>query len=174
MRWLVNTLFKTFNRQLTLGAGASLDPRAFPARGGPIAIGEGSVVRAGAMLLPSGGSIRIGQRSSVNHYVVINGQGGVSIGNDVLIAAFVSIFAGSHRFSDPNRPIRQQGMETRGGIVIEDDVWIGTHCVLLDGVRIGRGSVVAAGAVVTRDVPPFSVVAGVPARILRNRLEGGR
>jgi acetyltransferase-like isoleucine patch superfamily enzyme len=66
-------------------------------------------------------------------------------------------------------PMKEQGV-TQKGVVIEDDCWIAANSVILDGVRIGRGSVVAAGAVVSRDVPPFSIVAGVPARVIKNRI----
>lgn len=162
-------LFRLFNRQLRVGREATIDPRAFPARGGPIHIGANSVVRAGTMLLPSGGWIHIGERTSLNQYIVINGEGGVSIGSDVMIAAFVGMFAANHGFSDPSIPMRQQGMTSKGGIVIEDDVWIGAHCVILDGVRIGHGSVIAAGSVVSKNIEPFSVVAGVPARVIKSR-----
>jgi acetyltransferase-like isoleucine patch superfamily enzyme len=170
MSRIVNSLFRLFNPQLSVGHRVMIDPRAFPARGGNIDIGDDSVVRAGAMLLPSGGSISIGRRTSLNQYVVINGEGGVRIGSDVMIAAFVGIFAGNHQTSDVCRPMRQQGMITRGGVIIEDDVWIGTHAVILDGVRVGRGSIIAAGAIVSKDVEPFSVMAGVPARKIKSRL----
>jgi acetyltransferase-like isoleucine patch superfamily enzyme len=79
----------------------------------------------------------------------------------------------NHRFDDVNRPIWTQG-ESRIGIRIEDGVWIGANATILDGCTVGEGSVVAAGAVVTRDVPPLSVVAGVPARVVRMRGESGR
>lgn len=165
----VALFFRWRNRQLALGRRVKIDPRAFIARGGEVTLKDEAVIRAGAMLLPSGGFIRLGRLSSINHYAVINGQGGVSIGDKVMIAAFASLFAANHSFADPNLPMQDQGMNTRGGIVIEDDVWIGTHAVILDGVTIGTGSVVGAGAVVTRSVPPFSVVTGVPARVVRQR-----
>jgi acetyltransferase-like isoleucine patch superfamily enzyme len=76
------------------------------------------------------------------------------------------IIAVNHVFDDPGRPFVEQGI-TAKGITIEDDVWLGSACVVTDGVRIGRGSVIAAGAVVTDDVPPHTVVAGVPARVIR-------
>lgn len=167
---LATILFKLFNPNLKMARGAVIDPRAFPARGGKISIGENSIVRAGTMLLPSGGSISIGCNSSINQYAVINGEGGVNIGDDVMIAAFASIFAANHRIDRTDVSIRKQGMYSKGGIVIENDVWIGTHCVILDGVKIGRGSVIAAGAVVTRDVLPYSIIAGVPGRCIGNRL----
>jgi acetyltransferase-like isoleucine patch superfamily enzyme len=161
--------FKLWNNQLEVGRGAKIDPRAFIARGGRVTLGESTVIRAGAMLLPSSGFIQIGNRSSVNHYTIINGEGGVEIGNSVMVAAFVSIFAANHNFDDPNVPILEQGTSTKGGVKIDDDVWIGTHAVILDGVNIGTGSVIAAGAVVTKDVPAYSVVMGVPGKVVRSR-----
>jgi acetyltransferase-like isoleucine patch superfamily enzyme len=166
----INLLFRLWNKELRLGKGVRIDPRAFVSRGGRVILGENVIIRAGANLLPNGGAITIGDFSSLNHYVVINGQGGVTIGAKVMIAAFTSIFAGMHNFSSTEIPMHDQGMMTKGGIRIEDDVWIGTHAVILDGVTIGTGSIVAAGAVVTRNVPPFSIVAGVPARIVKSRL----
>ena len=146
----IGLLFRLWNRQLELGRGVKIDPRAFIARGGRVSLGDQSVLRAGAMLLPSRGFITIGRRSSINHYVVINGQGGVQIGDSVMIAAFVSMFAANHVFDDPSLPMLEQGLSTKGGIRIEDDVWIGTHAVILDGVTIGTGSVIGAGAVTAR------------------------
>jgi acetyltransferase-like isoleucine patch superfamily enzyme len=174
MSWLSRiTLlcFKLWNRQLQVGRGVEIDPRAFIARGGPVTLGEQTVIRAGALLLPASGSIHIGCRSSINQYTVINGQGGVEIGRSVMVAAFVSIFAANHSFGNPVLPILEQGMDSKGGIVIEDDVWVGTHAVILDGVTIGAGSVIGAGAVVTKNVPAFSVVMGVPGRVVRSRLQ---
>lgn len=156
-------MFRLFNRKLVMESGARIDPRAFIARGGDVHLGKNSIVRAGTMLLPSGGTISIGQRTSLNQYIVINGEGGVEIGDDVMIAAFVSIFAANHDFKRTDVPIRSQGMVTKGGIKVGNDVWIGTHAVILDGVEVGDGAVIGAGAVVTRDVAPYAIVAGVPA-----------
>ena len=163
--------FKLWNRQLHVGRDVEIDPRAFIARGGWVRLGEQAVIRAGAMLLPASGSIRIGCRSSINQYTVINGQGNVEIGRSVMVAPFVSIIAANHSFDNPAIPILEQGMCGKGGIVIEDDVWVGTHAVILDGVTIGAGSVIGAGAVVTKNVPAFSVVMGVPGRVVRSRLQ---
>ena len=76
------------------------------------------------------------------------------------------VFAVNHVFNDPTRPFVEQGI-TAQGIIIEDDVWIGSGAVITDGVRVGKGSVVAAGSVVTHDVAPHTIVAGVPARLVR-------
>jgi len=163
--------FKLWNKQLQVGRNVEIDPRAFIARGGRVILGDESVIRAGAMLLPSSGFISIGNKTSINQYTVINGHGGVTIGNSVMVAAFVAMFAGNHNFDDPALPILEQGMNTKGGIKIEDDVWIGTHAVILDGVIIGRGSVIGAGTVVTKNVLPYSVVTGVPGKMVRSRLQ---
>jgi acetyltransferase-like isoleucine patch superfamily enzyme len=110
--------------------------------------------------------IRIGQDSLVGEYAVIRGQGGVTIGDRVYVSPLVQIVAVNHVFDDPTRSFVEQGI-TAEGVVIEDDVWIGSGAVICDGVRIGQGSVVAAGAIVTQDVPAFTVVGGVPARVIR-------
>ncbi len=83
----------------------------------------------------------------------------------------VSLLAEQHVIDRVDIPMREQGTR-RKGIIIEDDVWLGANCCVLDGVTVGRGAVVGAGAVVTKDVPPFAIVGGVPARIIRMRTEG--
>jgi acetyltransferase-like isoleucine patch superfamily enzyme len=115
--------------------------------------------------LPHAG-IRIGRDSLISEYTVIRGQGGVRIGDRVYTSPMTQLIAVNHVFDDPTRPFVDQGI-TAQGIVVEDDVWIGAAAVVTDGVRIGRGAVVAAGAVVTDDVPAHTVVAGVPARVVR-------
>ena len=85
---------------------------------------------------------------------------------DDTLAPLVQILAVNHVFDDPARPIIEQGI-TAEGIVIENDAWIGAGAIILDGVRVGQGAVVGAGAVVTRDVPPHTVVAGNPASVVK-------
>lgn len=167
--FITRLIFQLINRQFMMEKGAKIDPRAFVARGGVVHLGRNSIVRAGTMLLPSGGSISIGDRTSLNQYVVINGEGKVSIGDDVMIAAFTSIFAANHNFDRADVPIRSQGMSTKGGIKIGNDVWIGTHAVILDGVEVGDGAVIGAGAVVTKNVAPYTIMAGVPAVSIGSR-----
>jgi acetyltransferase-like isoleucine patch superfamily enzyme len=96
--------------------------------------------------------------------------GSITIGNGVHIAPHVIIFAANHIFADTDIPIYKQGTE-KAPIVIEDDVWVASNVVITAGVRIGRGSVIGAGAVVTKDIPPWSVAVGVPARVIRTRKE---
>ena len=109
--------------------------------------------------------VEIGDDVSLAGYLHIWGMGGVKIGNRVMIGSHVAITSLTH---DPSAPVIRHTSIAKP-VMIEDDVWIGTHAVVLSGVRIGRGAVVAAGAVVTRDVPAGVIVAGVPARIKKNR-----
>jgi len=92
----------------------------------------------------------------------------ITLGNNVLIAAGVRMITRKHGFAEIDHPMGAQGY-TNAPIVVEDDVWIGFGTVVLPGVTIGRGSIVGAGAVVTRDVEPYSIVGGVPARLIRRR-----
>jgi len=112
------------------------------------------------------GEIRMGADCTVNPYACLSGR--VTLGDGVRIASLATLVGFNHRSDDPELPVYRQGVETRG-ITVGDDVWIGANAVLVDGVTIGSHSIVAAGAVVSRDVPPWSVVGGVPARVLRDR-----
>ena len=140
-------------------------------RGGKITVGEETVISEYVLLHPVSGHIRLGRRSSVNPFSILYGHGGLVIGDNVRIAAHVVIIPMNHRFDDPGAIIHDQGIETLG-ITIEDDVWIGANATVLDGVRIGQGAIIGAGAVVTRDVQPYTVVGGVPARPIGHRSEG--
>lgn len=139
------------------------------ARGGEIAIGDGCQIKHSSLLLAKSGVLTIGSRCSVGRYTEIACEDvPITIGNNVRIATHVWMGTGNHVFADPERPIVEQGL-IQQPITIQDDVWIGTQVAILPGVRIGRGAVVAAGAVVSHDVPSFAVVGGVPARVLKQR-----
>ena len=116
--------------------------------------------------LPQSG-IWIGDNCFIGESTIVRGQGGVHIGNSVLVAPGAKILAVNHLFGDVTQPVMAQGIEAKG-IVIKDGAWIGGGAILLDGVHIGKGAIVGAGAVVTRDVPPFSVAVGSPARIVKD------
>jgi acetyltransferase-like isoleucine patch superfamily enzyme len=96
------------------------------------------------------------------------GPGLIKIGKDCMIASHSSLYANNHIFADPNKRFREQGVSTKG-IVLEDDCWLGTGVRVLDGVTIGKGSVIGAGAVVTRDIEPYSIAVGVPAKVISKR-----
>jgi len=145
---------------------ASMPPYLRPE--GEILIGAKTIIREGAILQSYGGHIRIGSNCTVNAYCQIQGNGGVEIGDNCLIASHVCLYSANHVFADETLPIRAQG-ETRKGIRIGSDVWVGGGAIILDGVTIGDGAVIAAGAVVNRDVAPGAIVAGVPARAVKHR-----
>lgn len=162
-----------FAENIRLGRNVYLD-RGVYLHGCPggIAIGDDAFVMHNAELhvfnfrdLPHA-FIKVGRRSFVGESVVIRGQGGVTIGEAVLIGPGAKILAINHNFADTASPIMDQGIRGEG-IVIEDGAWISAGAIILDGVRVGRGAVVGAGAVVTRDVPAHSVAIGSPARVVR-------
>jgi acetyltransferase-like isoleucine patch superfamily enzyme len=111
----------------------------------------------------------MGNNSNIGPYNYIGCSGKITIGDNVMLAPRVSIYAENHVFDNPNITIKAQGV-SKMDVVIEDDCWIAANVVILAGVTIGKGSVVAAGSVVNEDVPAFSVVAGVPARVIKSRL----
>ena len=138
--------------------------------GGSIRIGKNTEILRGVIINTYGGNIEIGQNCSINPYSIIYGHGNTKIGNNVLIAGACMIIPSNHKFTNTEVPINQQGAISKG-ILIEDDVWLGHGCTILDDVVIGRGAVVAAGSVVTKNVLAMSVVAGVPAKLIKMRNE---
>lgn len=138
--------------------------------GGRIDVGRQCEIRRGALLMTYRGNISIGDRCSINPYSVLYGAGGLRVGNDVRIAAHTVIIPSQHVFDDLRQTIKKQG-DSQKGIVIEDDVWIGAHVTVLDGVTIRRGCVIGAGSVVRSETEPYGVYVGAPARLVRVRGE---
>ncbi len=110
------------------------------------------------------GDVVIGDYTRIGLHCTVIGP--VCIGNHVNLAQGIVVTALNHNFNDETKRIDEQGVSTKS-VIIEDDVWIGANTVVLPGVTIGQHSVVAAGAVVTQDVPPYTVVAGVPAKVVK-------
>lgn len=135
---------------------------------GDIEIGDDTIIHNYAVLDTYGGKIKLGSRCSVNPFSVLYGHGGLSIGNYVRIAAHTVIVPFDHIFDSVEIPIGDQGRSTLG-IKIDGDVWIGANVTVTDGVTIGQGCVVGAGSVVVKDIPEFSVAAGVPAKVIKKR-----
>ena len=133
-----------------------------------VRLGDRSLVQENALLNANRGHIRIGNDSWVGPFCLLYGNGGIEIGNHVMVAAHTSINTVSHHAERTDTPMSEQGTYL-DPVAIEDDVWIGLHAVILQGLTIGKGAIVGAGAVVTRSVPAYSVVAGVPARVVDRR-----
>ena len=115
-------------------------------------------------------NISIGERTHITNNVILNGRGGIIIGNDVLVGYQTIIMTSMRNYSDPNVPIRLQGSQLKP-VCIGNDVWIAARVMILPGVTVGEGSVIGSGAVVTKDIPEYTVVAGVLAKVIGRRGE---
>lgn len=131
-------------------------------------LGAFSRMIASGTLGDLGRGITVGDNVGISEFAYLGGAGGLRIGSDVIVGQYFSTHPENHVFADPDRLIRDQGV-TRAGIEIGPDCWIGAKVTVLDGVTLGRGCVVAAGSVVNRSFADFSVIGGVPARLLRQR-----
>jgi acetyltransferase-like isoleucine patch superfamily enzyme len=188
LRWLKSVLRRVrqdiivdLRRQEWWAQGVSVAPTVIirMSKNAVLEIGQGSIIDHHSIidLTPdpllgreARPSLRIGCRTAINEFNSIRaGNAPVVIGDDCLVSQFVSIIDANHgRMRDAL--VRDQPHDLRrAGVSIGDDVWIGAHAVILPGVRIARGAVIAAGAVVTDDVPEYAVVAGVPAGIIGHR-----
>jgi acetyltransferase-like isoleucine patch superfamily enzyme len=141
----------SFGNKVTVGRHAMIRPSGYYGR----EIGEG---------------LRVGTNSSIGVSSFIGCGGFVDIGSRVMMGPNVSIIAESHLFETIDTPMKAQGI-ARSGVVVGDDCWLGAGSIILDGVSVGHGSIVAAGAVVTKSFPPYSVLAGVPAVLIRSRVD---
>jgi len=141
-----------------------------PRSKGRIRLGDQAWVERGAVLWAFDGTIVTQRSVYLGPYVTIYGHGGVEIGEETLVSMKATILSSNHAIPEQGKIIRQQPDELLP-TKIGRDVWIGANAVILGGVTVGDGAVVAAGAVVTKDVGAGAVVAGVPARLLRKRLE---
>lgn len=135
---------------------------------GKIVLGKFVQILDGAILDASMGNIIIGDETTINPYCVLYGAGGLTIGKNVGVATHTVIIPSNHGYLDLDTPMMKQPIEKKG-IHIEDNVWIGSHSVILDGVTIASGAIVAAGAVVNRKVAREDIVAGIPAKTVNNR-----
>ena len=162
-------------RKIRIGAGVIVDDGVLlDAKGGDdsgIELADGVFLGRGAALSCKGGRIRLGPRCNVGFYTEIFASNRVEVGADVLFAAYAYVLGGgTYRTDRTDIPMNlQYDFEGKGGVTIGDDVWIAAHAVVFDGVTVANGSVVAAGAIVTRDVPAKTIVGGVPAKPMAER-----
>lgn len=141
--------------------------------GGEVCLGEGVHIYRGTIIeIGRGGNVVIGDHTHIQANCNIKGfLGSTRIGRNVQIAPHCGFSPYEHGYDNLGQDIREQDITSAGDIVVEDGVWLGLSVQVLDGVIIGRGTVVGAGAVVTRPLPPESIAAGVPARVIRRRGE---
>lgn len=167
-----------FHRQLSRGAHTSIADRVLiyqDRQGGEVRIGEHATINYGVCIQTGErGTVTIGARTHIQPRCQLSAYvGAINIGSDVSIAPNCSFYPYDHEM-DPRSPIREQGLFSKGDVIVGNGVWIGTGAILLSGANIGEGAVVGAGAVVKNAVPPLAIVGGVPARILGSRWDWGR
>jgi acetyltransferase-like isoleucine patch superfamily enzyme len=158
-----------FGKGVTVERGAIMDGmmRKGIVLGDNVKIGAYSVL-SGAPVSNLGEGIRMGANSAVDAYSFIGSSGFVSIGENVIMGQHVGFHPENHDFDRTDIPIRLQGT-TRQGITIEDDVWVGSNAIFLDGAHVGHGSVIGAGSIVRGNIPPYSIAVGAPAKVIRSR-----
>lgn len=163
-------------RKLRCGGGLSIGDNCYInalCRGGVtigrnFSLGRNSIIECTGVLRELGEYLTIGEHVGIAANAFIAVRGPVKIGSNTIFGPGVAIHAENHVLENMDVPIRLQGT-SRIGVTIEEDCWIGSNAIILDGVTIGKGTVVAAGAVITKDVLPYSIVGGVPARIIQMR-----
>lgn len=168
-RWKLARRGLRLDRSCYVGPGVSVGPDQTTSMRGVVEVADSCELNQGVELNPWGGSIRVARRVWLGPYVVIYGHGGVEIGEQTLVSMHAAILSSNHAIPLMGTLIRDVAdrlLPTKIG----RDVWIGANAVILGGVTIGDGAVVAAGAVVNRDVESGAVVAGVPAKVVRTRL----
>jgi acetyltransferase-like isoleucine patch superfamily enzyme len=157
----------------TLTIGDNVEINALSAEGvilgNNVTILRNTVIECTGNIKNMGVGLVIGDDVGIAQNCFIQVRGKVTIGSHVMFGPNVSIFSENHGFTNLETPMISQPT-IRGEVIIEDDVWLGTRSVILSGIRIGKGSIIAAGALVNRDVPPYSIVAGVPGKVIKSRL----
>lgn len=131
-------------------------------------LGDYAIIECTGILSDVGNKLTIGNNVGINHYCFIGVRGEIEIGDDVIFGPRVSVFSENHNFGDLSTPIKHQGV-TKGKTKIGNDVWIGSNVSIMSGVTIGDGCVIAAGAVVTKSMESYSIIGGVPAKIIKSR-----
>jgi acetyltransferase-like isoleucine patch superfamily enzyme len=129
--------------------------------------GKNMRIKAGTVI-DAPEELTVGDNFNIGEFSFISAIGGLTIGKNVIIGHHVSIITSNHRFGSTKIPICQQGVAS-SPIRIEDDVWIGSGVRVLAGVKIGRGSIIGANAVVTKDIPSYSIAVGIPAKVIKKR-----
>ncbi len=134
-----------------------------------IKIGDYSNIKSGVIIKALSGSVEIGRNVAIGHNSeIIAENAGIKIGDNCRIAAEAFIITNNHNYNDPNKLIREQG-RSHSEVVLGNDIWVGRRSIILPNVTIGDGAVIAAGSIVTKDVAPYSIVGGNPAKLIKIR-----
>ncbi len=165
---LFNSRNIVFGQHVTLENHCEIDAYASDKilLGDGVKIGAYSFVTTTSHMSKYGKGLKIGNNSACGRYCEFGASGGIEIGNDVIMGSYVSFHSENHNFSDPNKPIREQGVTSKG-IKIGNNVWVGAKATFLDGCQVGNNCVVAAGAVVAGNFPDNVIIGGVPAKVLK-------
>lgn len=167
-RYLLPSIITNIYYMLRFKCYISLKSEIQPSRN--IMIGEKTRISSFVVMKVNEGKLRIGNNCTINSFCfILAGEKGVDIGNDVLIGSNSSIHALNYDYKSREKHIVDQGTISKG-ITIEDDVWIGANTLIVDGVTISKGAVVGGGSVVTKDIPPYSLAVGVPAKVIKERV----
>jgi len=167
---LRNRKMISFSKGVTIGKNSVIDglSREGVKIGDCVSIGQFCIIEATGVISDIGKGLCIGANSGLGAFSFIGAAGGVDIGGNVIMGQKVSFHSENHVHDKTGMPIRTQGV-TRKGIVVDDDCWIGAGVIFLDGAHVGTGCIIAAGAVVRGNIPPYSIAGGVPAKVIRSR-----
>jgi len=134
-----------------------------------IVLNDFSEIQSHVIIKPNNSPVVIGKYTQINPFCVIYGGSGVYIGDYVMIAPHCMIASGNHDYKQKEVPMRFAGNLSKGPIIIKNDVWVGANCTIGDGVTIGEGAVISANSFVNKNVEPYSIVGGVPAKKIGTR-----
>ncbi len=124
-----------------------------------------------AIFRAQGAQITIGENTQIGPYtIMLSGDNGIKVGKNVMVGPHCVFASGNHEYRNLEVPMRFAGSFSNGPIIIEEDVWIGANCTITDNVHIGKGAIIGANSVVNKDVQPYDIVAGVPAKKIKSRL----
>lgn len=162
--------------KISIGKGCVIDDQVnLSVRGSDSAgmvIGTASYIGRNSELKAREGFIDIGEQVSIgSNCRIATHEGRIHIGNEVFVAAYCYIGGGNHRFDRTDIPIARQGSISKGGVTIGDDVWIGSNCVIADGVTIGKGAIIGSCSYVNKDIPDYAIAFGHPATVRKSRLD---
>ena len=172
IRWKCRVSFDAdinYPLNLKIGKGANIGKCLIIATGDGVVLGNNVSIGYCTVLDALGGYIHVGNHSALGPYVVVYGQGGVKIGSYCMIATHSTLVASNHIYSSVEKPIKLQGTKAIG-INLGDDIWIGANVVIQDGITLGKGVIVGSSALVRNSFPEYSIIAGIPAKLLDSRI----